>query len=382
MRVLVTSTPGLGHIHPIVPLATALLAAGHEVVWATGQAACARVEQYGFRAVPAGLDQGPRLARTFALRPELRTLPPRDRRAVIYPAMFAGVAAPAMFADVRTWVDDARFRPDVIVHEPAELAAAPLATALGVANVTVGFGGLIPPAMLDAAADALAPLWSAAGAEPAPAAGLYDHLYLHPLPESLGEAPSAATVRRVRPDAFDGAGGAPAWIASLGRDRPCVYVTFGTEAGAPPPLALLLEALARLDVAGLVTTGPIDPTTIAAPANVRVERYVPQRAVLAHAAAIVSHGGSGAIIGAARVAVPQVCVPMAADQFDNADDLAATGVSITIEPADLTVDALVTAIDRAVYDPGLRASAVDLAAAFAELPDAASLVLAIEALTT
>jgi integrase len=35
MRVLVTSTPGFGHIHPVVPLVQELQRAGHDVTWAT-----------------------------------------------------------------------------------------------------------------------------------------------------------------------------------------------------------------------------------------------------------------------------------------------------------------------------------------------------------
>lgn len=34
MRVLVTTPAGLGHIHPMVPLAQAVAKAGHEVRWA------------------------------------------------------------------------------------------------------------------------------------------------------------------------------------------------------------------------------------------------------------------------------------------------------------------------------------------------------------
>ena len=55
MRILITSTPGAGHIHPIVPLGRALQDEGHEVLWATAEESCARVEQYGFRATPAGM---------------------------------------------------------------------------------------------------------------------------------------------------------------------------------------------------------------------------------------------------------------------------------------------------------------------------------------
>ena len=57
MRVLVTSTPGYGHVLPMVPLARALLAAGHEVLWATAADACPRVAAAGFEVAAAGLTE-------------------------------------------------------------------------------------------------------------------------------------------------------------------------------------------------------------------------------------------------------------------------------------------------------------------------------------
>ena len=41
MRILFTSPAAHGHVQPMVPLARAAMAAGHEVRWATGADACA-----------------------------------------------------------------------------------------------------------------------------------------------------------------------------------------------------------------------------------------------------------------------------------------------------------------------------------------------------
>ena len=46
--------PGYGHVLPMVPLARALLAAGHEVLWATSADACPRVAAAGIETAPAG----------------------------------------------------------------------------------------------------------------------------------------------------------------------------------------------------------------------------------------------------------------------------------------------------------------------------------------
>ncbi|HXT42985.1 MAG TPA: hypothetical protein VN748_02575 [Pseudonocardiaceae bacterium] len=58
MRVLITSPAGLGHIHPMVPLARALRDRRHEVLWAVPADGVDHVERAGLRAVasaPAGL---------------------------------------------------------------------------------------------------------------------------------------------------------------------------------------------------------------------------------------------------------------------------------------------------------------------------------------
>lgn len=54
VRVLVSTVPSVGHIHPVVPLAHALLARGHEVRWATGPDGCAIVEAAGLTAGATG----------------------------------------------------------------------------------------------------------------------------------------------------------------------------------------------------------------------------------------------------------------------------------------------------------------------------------------
>ncbi len=51
--------------------------------------------------------------------------------------------------------------------------------------------------------------------------------------------------------------------------------------------------------------------------------YVPLRTLLPHAAALVHHGGIGTTAEALRAGVPQVIVPLAYDQFDNAERVVA-----------------------------------------------------------
>jgi UDP:flavonoid glycosyltransferase YjiC (YdhE family) len=109
-------------------------------------------------------------------------------------------------------------------------------------------------------------------------------------------------------------------VASLGVDRPFVYVTAGTE---PPsvtfPWRELFAVLGAIDVDAVATIGPhVDPATFGAvPPNIRVERFVPQGDLLGRASAVVSHGGAGSVLGTAAHGRPQLVVPLFADQWEN-----------------------------------------------------------------
>ena len=147
----------------------------------------------------------------------------------------------------------------VIVDEPNELAAPPLAAARGIPNVVVGFGAYEPAEPMAAAEDALQALWQAEALDLPPWAGLYQHLYLHPFPASLGPTPSFGTIRAMRPMGFDGIdnGDPPDWLSRIGRSRPLAYVTFGTEMAALAPIGTVTEAVADLDVDVVVTVGRV-----------------------------------------------------------------------------------------------------------------------------
>ena len=379
MRILVTSSPGAGHIHPLVPLAAALQSAQHEVLWATEAAACARVERYGFRSAPAGISVQERRRVLLEHAPNVLAIPERERRHVFLPVMFGRIAAPPMRADLVAIVD--RFRPDVVIHEVGEFAAAPVAAARDIPHVTVGFGLALPPSLLAATAAEVADVWKAEGLEPSDSAGLYDHLYFHPLPPGLGETITASTATAMRPLHFDGAANdEPDWIAGFGRDRPAIYVTFGTEIAGLAPWTEMIEALGAIDADAVATFG----STIAqapdrVPPNVRVEEYVPQTFLLDRATAVASHAGSGTLFAAAARGLPQLCLPIGADQWDNADALDATGAGRTLELEERDAATIHDALTQLLESSSTRDAANTLAGDFAALPHPRERVSLIEA---
>lgn len=383
MRILVTSTPGLGHIHALAPLMSALQVGGHDVLVVTAAESCARIESYGFAVRQGGMAAADRRAALAPRMPEVMALPPRQRRALYFSTFFAEAAAPVMRVNLTPLFD--QFRPDVVIHEAAELAAGPMAVARGIPHVTVAFSGALADSAESLVIDSISPVWSAEGL-PAPTIDdIGGDLYLHPFPASFGQAPTSRAVRSMRAESFDGTTGeSPRWLDDVGSSaRPLVYVTSGTEpASAMAPWAAAVEALGSLDVDAIATIGMhLDPSVLGdVPPNVRVERFVPQHLILDRAAVVMSHAGAGSVLGAARRGRPQLLCPLAADQWQNSDAAVGAGVAITCEIDQRSADEIRAALDRLLRDPSFTHAAAQVADEIAAMPSPTDHVATIEAL--
>ena len=152
-------------------------------------------------------------------------------------------------------------------------------------------------------------------------------------------------------------------------------MTFGSVAGSLPPFAGVfresLDALADLDVGVLMTVGRkfdiagLDPCRTT-PACMP---WVAQDDVLAHAAAMIGHGGFGTTMGALAAGVPQVVVPLFSfDQVVNGDHVAAVRAGLTTGPGGPAVERAAAEIPRLLADPAYAESARRVAAALRDLP--------------
>jgi UDP:flavonoid glycosyltransferase YjiC (YdhE family) len=382
-RVLCTSTGGAGHIGALAPIALALRDAGHDVQWAVAPEGGERVAAMGFAWSPAGLTTTERRDAARADIAAVMQLPMADRRGPLFTALFARAAAPAMRRDLAPLLDE--LRPDVVVRETAELAAAPMAAARGIPVVTVAFSGVLPAAARAPVVDALRPLWAAEGRGDPVWSDLYGDLYVHPFPPSFGQGPDTEATRMVRPSAGRPPDGdPPPWLDALGA-RTAVYVSAGTE---PPsttfPWRPVVAALGLLAVDAIATIGPhVDPAALdPIPSNVRVERFVPQAWLLPRVMAVISHGGAGTVLGAAAHGRPQLVVPLFADQWENGLAVVDAGCGAVLGP-DHRDDAGVDAAVRDLIETSSRQdAAVRVAAEIAAMPTPAELVPAIEALAT
>jgi MGT family glycosyltransferase len=125
------------------------------------------------------------------------------------------------------------------------------------------------------------------------------------------------------------------------------------------------DALGRLPVRGLVTTGPAaDPAVIRAPANVSVRRWVRHADVLPYCSAVLTHGGHGTVMKALAAGVPLVVAPLGRDQPDNAARVVHAGAGLRIRKT-ASVAAVKDAIGRVLDEPRYRAAARRMAATLA-----------------
>lgn len=370
LRVLLTTSGGTGHLNPMVPLARALLARGHQVLWALPDRSVSQVEQAGLRAV--GVTSTPPVHPPQVLQqfPELRELPVAERPEHMFAKLFGALMAPPMLSGLRPVAQ--QLRPDLVVSDAAELAGPLVAAELGVPGVAKGFGPLLPEPRMARAAEEVAPLWHAHGLRPRPYGGMYDHLYLDPYPAGLTQpaAPHVRNRQALRPVSWSGPTGAAVPLPTARAERPLVYLTMGTVFSDGAHLRDLVRALAQLDVRLLVTVGPQgDPAALGdQPAHVRVERYVPQVPLLPHCDVVVSHAGSGTAVSALELGLPQLCLPQGADQFLNAAAIASAGAGISLVPDDVSAEAVQDAVGRLLSEDSFRREAVRIGGSIAEMP--------------
>jgi UDP:flavonoid glycosyltransferase YjiC (YdhE family) len=352
VRVLLACTRGAGHFNPLVPFARAAAARGYEVRFTGPPSLAAPVAAAGFAFEPF---DDPPAEELGAVWERVPSLAPDDANVVVIAEIFGRLNTTAALPRLLDVCE--RWRPDIVLRDPALFAAALAAERCGIPVARVGIG--LVSTEHEALCIAAAPVDAIRGdlglvADPG-AERLRASPYLTAFPASLEdpEVPEPAHTVRVRDPAWDEAPAPlPRWWGDDG--RPLAYLTFGSVAGAmpmnAPAYAAAIEAVAGLEVRALLTVGlEADLDALPpAPPNLRVERWVPQADVLAEAAAVVHHGGSGSTLGALAAGLPSVVVPLFADQPHNARRVAASGAGLVVAPpsAPAIRAALASVLDR------------------------------------
>ena len=382
MRVLFTTLRVTSHFLPLVPFVEACRRRGHEVAVAAPADLAERVAATGATFFPFGHPGDAGLGPLWA---RVRAAPEEERGRVVIGEIFAGACAGAALSGLSETVE--RFAPSIIVRESQEYAAVVVGDKVGIPHVRVAITSASQDAQLLSWALPFVEKHRAQLGAPADPTGarIANEPALTLFPESLG-APQFghAEFLRFRASRAD-ASPLPAWWASGAAD-PFVYVTLGTVAGSMEAVRdmyrVVLAALAGLPLRVLLTIGAELALESLGdiPANVHVERFVPQDEVLPHARAVLCHGGSGTVLGALAAGVPLVVVPMFADQPYNAERVAAVGAGLAIAKDGARPEVLREALMRVLEEGSFLQAARQLAAEIASLPLVDDAGLALERL--
>lgn len=402
-RVLVCAVPLIGHVAPLLALARALTARGHDVHFYTGSRFRDRVEAAGarFETMSAALDPDGRPLEEFL--PELRALTGLANLRYALKHFFIDSGG-GQLTDLRRIVP--RLRPDVVVVDAAfrgaallcELGEGPPWVAVGVMPLmlssrdTAPFGpglllvpgrlGRLRNVVLRRAARVLMrdviryadAQRSRLGLPPRHElvfdSALSPYLYLQTgvpaleyprsdLPPQvhfvglMSEPPSVAT--RDLP---------PWWGEVVHSGRPVVHVTQGTVSTDPQELLIpTLRALADAEVLVVATTGGSATGVLGdLPANARAAEFVPHTALLPHVSVMVTNGGYGGVLGALGHAVPLVVGGSTQDKPEVASRVQFAGAGINLRAGRPTEADIRQAVDRVLTDPRFRRGAEAVAA--------------------
>jgi UDP:flavonoid glycosyltransferase YjiC (YdhE family) len=388
MRWLFVCIPEAGHVHPLIPLAQAAAAAGHDVRFATGQPMHDRITRAGFAVERIDPDTFEAAWETLAQQvggTPGEGLAPDDVTAWFAPHLFAGVIAPLMLESLIAVIQ--RWQPHLVVHDTLAFAGAIAAAAARIPSVQHPFGLLLAEQVYRSVEAPLEPVWRAAGIPAEPYGGSFRNICLSMVPAAL-EVPLPADMvkhlRQIQPVGFSAIAGEdlPGWVRAL-PERPTIYLTLDTYLNNDRSVfRAALDGLATEPVNVVATVGRnhapdwLDPV----PANARVAQYIPQSTLLPHCALLVSHGGAGTLLPSLGAGLPQVVLPQGADNFDNAHRVEASGVGKVIWPGHVTPEAVRLAVRAVLDDTSYRVAAGKLAAEMAAMPSPAAVVRELAAL--
>ena len=154
-------------------------------------------------------------------------------------------------------------------------------------------------------------------------------------------------VRLVGPGLWEPPAPAPPWLDEV--ERPLVLVTCSTLFQNDRRIVeTACRAFAGEALGAVVTTADVDPSGIEAPANVRIERFLPHTPVIERAACVVCHAGMGITQKSLSHGVPVVAVPFGRDQPEVARRVEVAGAGVRLPLRRLTADRLGAAVRTAI----------------------------------
>jgi UDP:flavonoid glycosyltransferase YjiC (YdhE family) len=374
VKIMFASLGAYGHLYPMMPLALACADAGHDAVIATGPPFLGQLQ------LPTVPGYPPKLELDWAVQ-EARRRHPDLHDQDFSMAMFADVTAE--FATPTMIEQCERIRPDLVVYEGMHTGAGVAASVLGIpaAAYAIALASFIYNYLHSATVDYQRDTWLQRNLTLPAGNGLLAAALINAAPPTVWQTDgSRLPTIPIRSVAYnESSAGVPAWLNNPG-SRPRVYLTLGTVSfGAIEVLGRAIAEIAPLDVDILVTVGPEgEPAALGeVPGNVHVERFVAQSAVLPLVDLIVHHGGTGTVLSALEVGLPQLLLPQGADQFFNAELLTSIGAARALPNDAQQPGAITEAVQALLGDSPERETAARVRDEIAAMPSPAEVVPAL-----
>lgn len=396
MRVLFTTWASPSHLFPMVPLAWAFQAAGHQVRVAVPPNCVPHVNGAGLTPVAVGPEPdvragatGGRLKSWHAQRPWPADWPlyldalDDDQRGLLEALVdrMVGIAE-GMLPDLLSYAQD--FRPDLIVRDAGTYAGAVVADLLGTPVASHQWGS---PAVLEI--ERYAPggvpwpsyrdLFARFGADvDAPLGTVVDIC-----PPSL-QLPSSASRVTMGAVPYNGPGELPDWLRKEPA-APRVCLTWGVTAAKlnpssalPDPLQAAARSLAAEGLEVVLALAPAQRELLGAlPSGVRAVSLLPLHLLLPGCAAVIHQGGGGTTTTATALGTPQFVLSPRPEQMLTGDRLARYGAARHIPYNELAADdragsRLHEGVMELVQDPAYRTAAQRLSTEVRQQPTPAA----------
>lgn len=315
MKVLFVSSPGLGHLFPLIQLAWAFCTNGHEVVIATAEHA-SRAASCGLEVV----DVAPDFSSVAVFEQVAKDNPDFTSTVATLPAVNLEEWAVQIAAVNRPLIDGLialtdEFKPDLVVYEQGATAGLIAAAWAGVPAIQRNHGALETREMHDAIAGFLTDLldkYEIAATLPKRA------VTIESFPPSMlvDREPEGWFMRWV---SYGGGAVLNGWRSP--GDRPQVAVTMGTielQAFGLGAVESILAAAAQVPADFVLALGDIDVAPLGElPPNVRSVGWVPLGRLFRDCTAVVHHGAGGTIMTAIDAGIPQLLAPDPRDMFQH-----------------------------------------------------------------
>ena len=150
-------------------------------------------------------------------------------------------------------------------------------------------------------------------------------------------------------------------LAGFGDERPVVFAPGSAHFQARSFLTKAAEACGRLNLPAILLSPNPDEVPRDLPPNIVAAEYLPFSRLFPRARVVVHHGGIGTTSQCFAAGVPQIVLPMAFDQFDNASRVEKSGFGSWIPMTRVTTGALMQLLNRASKNSKIETTAAMLA---------------------